>query len=175
MKYSTFAAIRKGLFIGAPIIALVLLFRSCTGCGSSTEPMMDRQQLQSQQSQGQLSQPQQNIIAKPRYGSQELPLTSIESEILQLQKDPLILGKEDDNGSIKRTVRKGSVKLDIRCDKHKGFTVWNRLKVDWDNNGKYDEKWSFRQDGSVARFVAPNDDEGYTLEYRLGDSMWRLK
>ena len=170
MKYTTFAAIRKGVFIGVPIIAAVVMFRACSG-SESPQPRIQSDIYASQQ----VAQPQSGTNSKPPYGARELTLTSIENEILQLQKDPISLGKEDDNGSIKRTVRKGSTKLDIRCDKNKGFTTWNRIKVDWDNNGKYDEKWNFRQDGTVARFVSPSDNEVYSMEYRLDDHCWKIK
>lgn len=172
MKYTTFAAIKKSVLIGAPVIGFVFLIRSCAGCGD-TQPPLQEQPYASQQH---APQPQmQAPTAKPQYGAQELPLSSTEQEILQLQKEPLSLGKQDDNGSLKRTVKKGSVKLDIRCDQNKGFTSWNRIKVDWDNNKKYDEKWNFRPDGTVARFVSPNDDEDYSIEYRLYNNVWKLK
>ena len=172
MKYTTFAAIRKGTFITVPIVALALVIRSCSSCG--TEP----QHMQSAQATEQVATSQQQSVAafvKPQYGAQTLPLSEIEKEILQLQQAPLSSGKPDDNGSLKRSVLKGSIKLDIRCDQNKGFTTWNRIKVDWDNNKHYDEKWNFRQDGSVARFVAPSDDENYSMEYRLNGSEWKLK
>ncbi len=50
----------------------------------------------------------------------------------------------------------------------------NRLKVDLDRDGKWDEKWDF--DGAeVKRHVAPADDESYTREYRLAEGAWRPK
>jgi len=170
MKYTTFAAIKKSVLIGTPLIAFIFLIRSCAGCGNTPE-YIPQQQTTTQQTLPQ----QQTTSAKPSYGAQELPLSSAEQEILQLQKEPLSLGKPDDKGSLKRTVKKGMTKLDIRCDQNKGFTTWNRIKVDWNNNKRYDEKWNFRPDGTVARFVAPNDDEDYSMEYRLYNNVWKLK
>ncbi len=174
MKYKTFAAIRTGAFIGIPVIALVVLIRSCSTSEHTDQASPDGD-MATQQAMSKQRGSSTSSNEKPRYGEQELALSDIEREILGLQKDPISLGKEDDNGSIKRTVRKGSIKLDIRCDKNKGFSSWNRIKVDWDNNGKYDEKWNFRQNGTVARFVSPSDDEDYSMEYRLDDSKWTRK
>ncbi len=55
----------------------------------------------------------------------------------------------------------------------------NRLKIDLDRDDKWDEKWTFvkpgSRDGGVKRQVAPNDDEVYSVEYRLLHGKWVLK
>ena len=51
----------------------------------------------------------------------------------------------------------------------------NRLKIDLDRDEKWDEKWTFSSEGGVdkvKRQVAPNDDESYTVEYRLDGERW---
>jgi hypothetical protein len=53
-----------------------------------------------------------------------------------------------------------------------------RLKVDLDRDDKWDEKWSFSMKNGqqvVKRQVAPNDDENYTIEYRLRGEAWMQK
>jgi hypothetical protein len=53
-----------------------------------------------------------------------------------------------------------------------------RLKVDLDRDDKWDEKWSISMKNGqqvVKRQVAPNDDENYTIEYRLRGEAWMQK
>lgn len=53
-----------------------------------------------------------------------------------------------------------------------GSSVWTRIKIDTDRDGKDDEKWDL-QDGQLAkRRVATRDDEQYDREYRWRDSQW---
>jgi hypothetical protein len=59
-----------------------------------------------------------------------------------------------------------------------GGTAANRVKIDLDRDEKWDEKWSISTEGGqeqVKRQVAPNDDESYTLEYRLRAGAWVKK
>ena len=54
----------------------------------------------------------------------------------------------------------------------------NRLKLDLNRNDKWDEKWTFEEEGGrveVKRQVAPADDEQYTEEYRLRAGKWVRK
>ena len=54
----------------------------------------------------------------------------------------------------------------------------NRLKLDLDRDDKWDEKWTFEEEGGrveVKRQVAPADDEQYTEEYRLRGGRWVRK
>jgi len=51
----------------------------------------------------------------------------------------------------------------------------NRLKLDLDRDGKWDEKWNLEADGRVKREVAPADDEHYTDSYILDGSAWKRK
>ena len=50
----------------------------------------------------------------------------------------------------------------------------NRLKIDLDGDGKWDEKWTI-EDDQVKRQVAPADDERYTEEWRLRGDVWVRK
>lgn len=54
----------------------------------------------------------------------------------------------------------------------------NRLKIDFDRDEKWDEKWTFEGEGAlekVKRQVAPADDETYSVEYRLSAERWVRK
>lgn len=69
----------------------------------------------------------------------------------------------------------GQVKVNLYADGGQGV---NRAKLDLDRDDKFDEKWTFERAGGtwkVKRQVAPNDDEKYTLEYRLQEGRWVQK
>jgi hypothetical protein len=90
-----------------------------------------------------------------------------------LQKEPLTNGTSDGT-SRKWVVKTSRFKAEFRCDTAKGFNYWNRVKLDFNNNKRYEEKWDFKPD-TVKRRVAPNDDENYTEEYRLQGETWVRK
>ncbi len=53
-----------------------------------------------------------------------------------------------------------------------GSSIWTRIKIDSDRDGKDDEKWDL-QDGQLAkRRVATRDDEQYDREYRWRNAQW---
>lgn len=69
----------------------------------------------------------------------------------------------------------GSVKVNLYADNGGGV---NRAKLDLDRDDRFDEKWTFVNEGgkwTVKRQVAPNDDENYTEEYRLEEGRWVKK
>jgi hypothetical protein len=115
------------------------------------------------------------------------PLVSQDSPAASSQADPEALRPMDEE-ILKR------VALNISGDKAKdvfsgkpykvslykdaGQTRVNRLKIDLNRNEKWEEKWTFATDNGkevVKRQVAPNDDEKYTIEYRLDGNRWRKK
>lgn len=100
--------------------------------------------------------------------------TDVHREILKLQKSPLSKG-ENKGDSLRWIVSDNGIKAEFRSDKGKGSTTWNRVKIDYNNNKQYEEKWDFKPDGSIKRQVSPNDDGNYTEEYRLQGGKWVLK
>lgn len=59
-----------------------------------------------------------------------------------------------------------------------GATKFNRVKIDYNRNEKWEEKWSIDTDDGqevVKRQVAPADDEKYTEEFRLKAGKWAPK
>ncbi len=66
----------------------------------------------------------------------------------------------------------GSAKVNLYQDA--GQTHVNRLKVDLDRDDKWDEKWTIDRAAGLAiqRQLAPNDDEAYSVEWRLGGEAW---
>jgi hypothetical protein len=100
--------------------------------------------------------------------------TDVHREILKMQKQPLSNG-EDKGDSLRWVVSDNGIKAEFRSDRSKGSTTWNRVKIDYNNNKQYEEKWDFKPDGSIKRQVSPNDDNNYTEEYRLQGEKWVLK
>lgn len=118
-------------------------------------------------------------VSVPIYVSQNAPsdpngLSDVDREVLQMQKKPLSNGTSDPKG-LKWRVKKGSVVIELRCDKDKNYNYWNRAKVDANNNKQFDETWAFKKDGTIERRVAPNDDQNYTQTFRLQGETWIAK
>lgn len=62
----------------------------------------------------------------------------------------------------------GAGKAKVNLYQDEGHASVNRLKVDWDRDDKWDEKWTFEDDGSITRQIAPEDDEVYSDTRTLG-------
>ena len=101
-------------------------------------------------------------------------LSDVDREVLKMQKEPLDKGTPDAKGP-KWRVKNGGVVIELRCDKDKGYTTWNRAKVDANNNKQFDETWAFKKDGTVERRVAPGDDQNYTQTFVLDGDKWVAK
>ena len=101
-------------------------------------------------------------------------LSDVDREVLKMQKEPLDKGTPDAKGP-KWRVKNGGVVIELRCDQDKGYTTWNRAKVDANNNKQFDETWAFKKDGTVERKVAPGDDQNYTQTFVLDGDKWVAK
>ena len=53
-----------------------------------------------------------------------------------------------------------------------GSAAWNRLKIDYNRNEKWDEKWDLENGQPVKRHVASRDNEVYDKEYRWQGGLW---
>lgn len=104
-------------------------------------------------------------------------ITAAHEEIMALQKSSaLSSGKPDDNnGGVKLFKKLATYQVDLRCDKAKGFTYFNRVKIDWDYDKKWDEKWDFRENGSIKRQCSTNDDENYDLVQETVNGKWKTE
>lgn len=56
-----------------------------------------------------------------------------------------------------------------------GKTVVNRAKVDANRNNKFEDKFTFKDDGSISLEHAPADDENYTESYVWNGAGWTRK
>ena len=93
-------------------------------------------------------------------------LRSMDERILEKARQPIRGDKIKDAFPSERW------KVNIYQDA--GHARPNRLKIDFDRDEKWDEKWTFAGE-EVKRQVAPDDDEVYSEEYRLRAGAWVRK
>lgn len=174
MKYESFKKLRIVGIIG--VIGAAIFGISQCSSKKRTDPYAGRMPAPAAGQQGAPStatgQPyRQQASARPDYGAQTLPLSPTDRQIIDHQKSGTATGKQDENG-LKQTVVMGGMKLDMRSDTKKGYSYWNRIKVDYNQNRAWDEKWSFGKDGKIRREVSPSDNEDYTIRYTLQGDHW---
>jgi hypothetical protein len=168
MKYETFIKLRG---CGIAILVGVGLLGGCYACSRAvqreTPPISvgDSQQPQEQPQQPQ-EQPQQ-----PQEPVQDAnAVNDVQRKVLEMLKEPLDRGQKTENGP-KWRIKEGRVAVEVRCDEGKGYTYWNRAKIDYNGNKKAEEQWSVK-DGKITRRVSPGDDENYTEIYHLEGETW---
>lgn len=165
MKYKTFALLRKIALIILFIALFIWLLSSV--CGKSKKRAINSINNTTTQS---------SEAVKPAYGSDELPVSKIDKEIFGYQKSDISTGKIDDQGdSYKKFINTSSYKVDLRCDFKKGYSYWNRIKVDLNNDGNWDEKWTYQKNGQIRKEVSPDDNEKYEYKYFLKNEVWVKK
>jgi hypothetical protein len=110
---------------------------------------------------------------QPSKPSDPLALTDVHKEILRLQQQPLtVSGAKPAEGGLQWRIKDNGITVEFRSDTNKGSTTWNRAKVDYNGNKKYEERWDFKEN-SIIRRVSPADDDNYTDKYtKLGD-VWQ--
>lgn len=91
------------------------------------------------------------------------PITALDSEIIGLRSHPLSDGTPASGGT-KWVANGNGYRAEFRADA--GSTTWNRVKIDYNNNKQWDEKWDFKPDGSIKRQISPSDDGNYPVQYR---------
>jgi hypothetical protein len=178
MKYTTFTTLRTLGLVGVVVAA----FFGISQCNSGDEPeaLPRETQTQTQQIPQQTQTRTQPQATSPgvaiQYGAETLAKTTNDDVVFKTQMEPTSLGKPDDkNGGLKRTVRKNGLKMYLKSDTHKGYDFWNRVKVDYQDNGRWDEQWIFSKNGAVRREVAVAEDENFDMIYTLEGNQWVLK
>ena len=81
-------------------------------------------------------------------------------------------GKDLGNSKVKDAIKGKPWKVNLYQDD--GSPTMNRAKVDIDRDDKWDEKWTFADDG-ISRQVAPADDENYTQTFAWDGSGWQAQ
>jgi hypothetical protein len=168
MKYKTFRIIRLIVIIIIIIMGIILLSQLICGRKSKPTNIADRTVPSSSQS----------IEARQKinYGDKVLPVNSIDKEIFEYQKSATSTGELDKDGeTYQRIINTNDYLLQLRCDHKKGYTYWNRAKIDFNKNKKWDEKWSFSKDGNIKRQISTKDDEDYDISYHLKGDHWMIK
>jgi hypothetical protein len=169
MKYKNFRIIRFIIIIIFIITVIILLSRLV--CSKKTKPAdYSSQPTTSSSYKGVES------TSKINYGDKVLPVSLIDKEIFEYQKSNTSTGEPDKDGETYiRLINTNNYLLQLRCDHKKGFTYWNRAKIDYNKNKKWDEKWSFSMNGNIKRQVSAKDDENYDLSYHLKGDHWIIK
>jgi hypothetical protein len=104
--------------------------------------------------------------AAPPAGNFDLPARPYDTAILAFK------GKHLDSDRIKDASKSETWKISVYQDS--GQSTVNRIKVDVNRNGKWDEKITF--DGDKVKLArASADDEKYDEEYRWEGGGWRKK
>lgn len=60
----------------------------------------------------------------------------------------------------------------INVYRDEGEAGWNRVKIDYNRNEKWDEKWELVAGQPTKRMVASKDDEQYDETYKWVDGKW---
>ncbi len=154
MKYSTFRKIRLSAIIGIGVTLLIIVFNV-------------------------LPEKKQNVSDIPRQTKQQITeqtsddmLTAIDGKIINIQKISVEKNIDKSGKNYKYYKKYADFIIDMRCDFSKGFSYWNRIKVDLDKDKQYDEKWTFTENGKIRKAVSSNDDEIYDSEYELVNNKW---
>lgn len=172
MKYSTFRLVRLGVIV-VLCIGIVIGLRSCMGCGQ--QHMRVENHPENRSSQPTVQSPASQPEARPTLGAAVMPITDADRAVLSYHDSPLVKNLDDSGENYKKFVKASGYNLDLRCDFKKGFDGWNRIKVDWDKDKQWDEKWSFNEKGEVKRQISPDDDGNYAYSYILQGTQWVLK
>ena len=92
----------------------------------------------------------------------------------QRREDQLIMNflatRSATTDKVKDAFPRESFKVNFYRDE--GSAGWTRIKIDYDRDGKDDEKWDLQDGQPNKRRVATRDDEQYDLEYRWRNSQW---
>jgi hypothetical protein len=185
MKYNDFMRMRR---IGAVLVMALLAVGGFLACNRSqkVDPIPPAPQ-PNNNTQPILTPPDTNnnkppVITPPTTtntantnSNDPLVLMDVHKEILRLQQQPLTVeGAKNTGEGLQWRVKDNGITVEFRSDTNKGSTTWNRAKVDYNGNKKYDERWDFKGN-TITRRVSPNDDENYTDSYVKSGDAWQKK
>lgn len=171
MRYNTF---RSFLGVGLGVVVLtfcggsVWLMRSWnTAAPQPQPPIAAATPLTATAPQSSAPQP---IVSRPA--------VTASSQVDDPRRDKLIVDYLNTHAQAigdkaKDVLPRETFKVNLYADN--GSPTWNRLKVDYNRNEKWDEKWNLTDGQPVKRHVASRDDEVYNLEFRWQGGRWVAK
>lgn len=113
--------------------------------------------------------------ANSKPGDKVLDMTPIDNKVIELQQTQVTQVLDKSGKNYKKFMKFPDFIVDLRCDFTKGFSSWNRIKVDFDKDKNYDEKWTFRENGQIVKEISSSDNETYDYEYILKGTTWQLR
>ena len=158
MKYEDYIKMRRVGCVALLGLGVVGGFLACNRTQATSPSLPPAQNLPASQ----------NPPETPPIASNDpLLVTDVQKEIMRLQQQPLTVeGAKNTGDGIQWRMKDNGITAEFRSDTSKGFTTWNRAKVDYNGNKKYDERWDFKGN-TIRRRVSPSDDENYTEEYTI--------
>ena len=110
-------------------------------------------------------------VRQPERDQQRLPTNDDPNALRPVDQQVLRLIRQGISGDkVKDAVKSGPYKVNLYRDA--GHATVNRVKIDYDRDEKWDEKWDVAGPSEVVRKLAPNDDEQYTRELVLQGDRW---
>lgn len=166
MRYKTFRALVLSV-VGLSVIGTIAAISTCRGNDEKPKPTKTA----TVEPTAKKPAPPGDETPKdePALEGDDQPLRALDEQILAK------LGKSLGSDKIKDAIP-GKAKVSLYQDA--GQKAPNRVKIDLDRDDKWDEKWTIEDEGGkpkVKRQIAPDDDEKYTVEYRLRDGKWVRK
>ena len=176
MRYRTFIRIQ----IAVAIVLLVIGVKVCTTYvvptkNSNSFSEGTGSQLHTESNIKSPSESESSKGGKSTPGDKVLEMTAVDNKIIELQQTKITKVLDKSGKNYKKFMKFPDFIADLRCDFTKGFTSWNRIKVDFDKDKNYDEKWSFRENGQIVKQISSADDETYDYEYILRGTTWELR
>lgn len=173
MRYGTFRLLRALVIIGI-ITGVFMLYVS------SITPTYEKSTPSNSSISNTYTPPPSTSASAPvsvtaKVGDKSLPLSAVDNKVLELQKTEVTKVEDKSGKNYKNYKKLPTFIVDMRCDFTKGFSTWNRIKVDLDKDKNYDEKWTFRNNGDIIKEISSSDDETYNYEYKLSDNTWELQ
>ncbi|MDQ3816907.1 MAG: hypothetical protein M3362_04330 [Acidobacteriota bacterium] len=166
MRFKTFRnfiLLPGSLILTAIVCGAFALLLSSASCGSGTATRSDSAPA-SRQSQ---TTPAASPAAQPQ--RQATSPASRDEAILAL----LETKRNQPGDKIKDAFPRESYKVNIYRDA--GSTTWSRVKIDYNRNERWDERWELEDGRPVKKQISSADNEVYDQEYRWQGGQWVRK
>ena len=164
MRFKTFRnfiAIPGSLIVGILIIGSLGLLISSSSCGSTNT---DTPRVAERREQPITSTPTTN--SQPIQTSQSNNVAGRDAAIVAM----LDAKRNQSGDKIKDALPREAYKVNVYRDG--ASPTWNRLKVDYDRDEKWDEKWDLEDGRPAKKQISTADNDSYDKEYRWQGGQW---